>query len=163
MNIKRAGLAGVALLALAAGLRAQLALASDDHREAVRTAAERFYAALNAMFTGDLEPMKEVWSHADDVTHMGPSGGFRVGWAEVLADWQTQAALKLGGEVRSSDMRLTVGRDLAVVSNFEVGENAGSDGRPLVVQIRATNLFRNEGGEWKMIGHHTDILPLLQK
>jgi ketosteroid isomerase-like protein len=71
--------------------------------------------------------------------------------------------MKLGGEVRSSDMRLTVGRDLAVVSNFEVGENAGSDGRPLVVQIRATNLFRNEGGEWKMIGHHTDILPLLQK
>jgi len=27
------------------------------------------------------------------------------------------------------------------------------------VSIRATNVFRKEGGQWKMIGHHTDLLP----
>jgi ketosteroid isomerase-like protein len=31
------------------------------------------------------------------------------------------------------------------------------------VSIRATNLFRKENGAWKMIGHHTDLLPFLEK
>ncbi len=115
------------------------------------------------MFTGDLEPMKKVWSHADDVTYMGPSGGFRIGWDQVLVDWEAQAAMKLGGEVKPKDMRITVGRGLAIVSNYEIGENSGSDRKPQEVRIRATNLFRKEDGKWKMIGHHTDLLPFLEK
>ena len=41
---------------------------------AVRAASEQFYDALNAIFRGDLTPMEEVWSHADDVTYMGARG-----------------------------------------------------------------------------------------
>ncbi len=97
------------------------------------------------------------------MTYMGPGGGFRVGWKQVLADWETQATLKLGGKVEPKDMRITVGRDLAIVSNYEIGQNVASDGKPQKVTIRATSLFRNESGKWKMIGHHSDILPFLQK
>lgn len=129
---------------------------------AVRAAVDRFYAALNSMFTGELAPMVEVWSHADDVTYMGPGGGFRVGWQQVLADWQAQADLKLGGEVEPKDMRLTVGDDIAVTSNYEVGRNV-VDGKVETLTIRATNIFRLEDGQWKMIGHHTDLLPYLEK
>jgi ketosteroid isomerase-like protein len=93
---------------------------------------------------------------------MGPAGGFRVGWTQVLADWQAQAALKLGGTIESRDMRITVGRELAVISNIEAGQNV-VDGKPRTVTIRATSMFRKEGGKWKMIGHHTDPLPYLQK
>lgn len=139
------------------------AFASGKDAEGVHTATETFYSALNAMFTGELEPMKEVWSHKDDVTYMGPGGGFRLGWKQVLADWETQAALKLGGKVEPKEMRITVGSDLAVVSNYEMGQNVVEDGKPQNVTIRATNLFRKENGNWKMIGHHTDILPFLQK
>ena len=155
--------AGVMLLALVGLMHAQAAPGSDEDKKAVTEAAERFYAALNAMFTGNLEPMKAVWSHADDVTYMGPGGGFRVGWAQVLADWEEQAAMKLGGKVTPRDMRITVGRDLAFVSNVEIGDNVGPQGEPLRVEIRATNLFRKENGQWKMIGHHTDTLPFLQE
>ena len=94
---------------------------------------------------------------------MRPAGGFRVGWEQVLADWEKQAALKLGGKVSPKDMRITVGRDLAIVSNYEIGKNVTADGEFQNVAIRATNLFRKEGGSWKMIGHHTDILSFLQK
>jgi ketosteroid isomerase-like protein len=131
--------------------------------QGVSRAVQRFYSALNAMFAGDLEPMKEVWSHADDVTYMGPGGGFRVGWEEVLRDWEAQASMNLGGEVQPKDIELTVGRDLAVVGNYEIGENVGVDGKPQEVRVRATSMFRQDGGKWKMIGHHTDLLPHLQR
>ena len=53
-------------------------------------------------------------------------------------------------------------RDSAVVVAVETGENRDADGQPLEVSIRATNVFRKEHGTWKMIGHHTDLLPFLQ-
>jgi ketosteroid isomerase-like protein len=75
--------------------------------------------------------------------------------------WDKQAALKLGGKVRPTDMRITIGHDLAVTHNFEKGENTNTGSGTVSVLIRATNLFRKEGGSWKMIGHHTDLLPFL--
>ncbi len=121
-----------------------------------------FYSALNVMFTGDATPMTKVWSHADDVTYMGPTGDFLVGWKQVSAEWQDEAAHKLGGTVQPNGTRMTVGHDLAVVSTVEKGSNV-VNGKPQNVSIRATNMFRKEGGAWKMIGHHTDLLPFLQK
>ncbi|HUF09789.1 MAG TPA: nuclear transport factor 2 family protein [Rhodothermales bacterium] len=135
------------------------ASAQDD--EAVRDAAARFYTALNTLFTGDAEPMKALWSHAEDVTYMGPMGGFQAGWSTVEEIWDAQADLKLGGNVEAVDMHITVGHDLAITHNYEKGENEGPDGEALSVSIRATNIFRKEGDEWKMIGHHTDLLPHL--
>lgn len=155
--------AGAMLFSLLGFMQGETVLASDDDYKAVSEAVKQFYSALNAMFKGDLEPMKEAWSHKDDVTYMGPGGGFRVGWAQVLADWEAQAAMKLGGEVKPRDMQITVGRDLAIVSNYEIGENVSPEGKTSKVEIRATNLFRKEDGKWKMIGHHTDTLPFLQK
>lgn len=138
------------------------ALASEKVTDEVRAAVDEFYSALNVMFTGDVGPMQEIWSHADDVTYMGPGGGFLVGWNRVLPEWKRQASLKLGGKVEPEEIQITVGRDLAIVSNYEIGENT-VDGERQEVMIRATNLLRYENGKWKMIGHHTDTLPYLQK
>jgi ketosteroid isomerase-like protein len=137
--------------------------ASGDDEQAVRDAAAKFYSALNAMFTGDAGPMKDVWSHAADVTYMGPGGGLTQGGPAVLAVWEAQAALKLGGDAQSADLHVTAGQDLAITHNWERGQNVGADGKVEVVSIRATNVFRKEGGAWKMIGHHTDLLPFLVK
>ncbi|MHC4850946.1 MAG: PAS domain-containing protein, partial [Planctomycetota bacterium] len=68
----------------------------------VRAATDQFYVALNRMFTGDLAPMNAIWSHANDVTYMGPVGGFQVGWDAVRKGWEAQAAMKLGGNVEPS-------------------------------------------------------------
>lgn len=133
-----------------------------NHDE-IAAAAAGFYAALNALFEGDLAPMVAVWSHADDVTYMGPDGGFQVGWKDVLADWEKQAAMKLGGRVDPDGMRITAGRELAVTHNYEKGDNINTGGTSGSVLIRATNLFRKEDGVWKMIGHHTDKLSFLSK
>ena len=151
------------LLAFVSFSCAKSRLASEEDEKAVMNAVAQFYAALNTMFTGNVDPMKEVWSHADDVTYMGPVGGFQVGWDKVLENWEAQAAMKLGGKVEAADMRIAVGQDIAVTNNYEKGENTKARGEIQKVSIRATNVFRKEDGKWKMIGHHTDLLPYLEK
>lgn len=136
--------------------------AAGPDEGAVREANDQFYAALNAMFTGETAPMESVWSHADDVTYMGPDGKFLVGWSDVSANWTKQAGLKLGGEIREESVQMKVGTDLATVECREVGENL-VDGKTTPVSLRATNVYRKENGKWRMIGHHTDKLPFLEK
>jgi ketosteroid isomerase-like protein len=135
---------------------------SAEHEKEVRTAAEQFYASLNSMFAGDIDPMLELWSHADDVTYMGPAGGILVGWEAVRKSWEDQAKLKLGGKVEPVDMHVIAGEEIGITVNYERGTNY-TNGKLVEVNIRATNVFRRENGKWKMIGHHTDILPWLAK
>lgn len=151
---------------LAASMLAAVTLATGARAgedEAVGEANAQFYAALNAMFTGEVAPMEAVWSHRDDVTYMGPDGRVEVGWALVRETWQRQAAKKLGGRVEPKGMHANLGTDLAVITLVETGENTNANGETAKVSIRATNVFRKENGAWKMIGHHTDLLPFLEE
>ncbi|MEP9361320.1 nuclear transport factor 2 family protein [Nocardioides sp. CN2-186] len=120
-------------------------------------ASAEFYAALNAMFAGDAEPMLAHWSHADDVTYMSPFGELLVGWPAVKASWDHQAAARLGGRVDGEERRYVETSDLGFVVGFERG-SVEIDGVPRPVDIRATSMHRREGGRWAMIGHHTDPL-----
>jgi ketosteroid isomerase-like protein len=135
--------------------------AGKAENKSVSEANAQFYSALNTMFKGDAKQMEQVWSHADDVTYMGPMGGMQVGWSQVLPIWREQAAARLGGEVQPKKIRIHAGREVAVVCCYEMGQNI-VDGKLQKVSIRATNVFRKEQGQWKMIGHHTDLLPFLE-
>jgi ketosteroid isomerase-like protein len=156
-------LSAALLLTMTALCWAASPVESVDDAQAVEQANARFYKSLNAMFIGDASPMTEVWSHADDVIYMGPAGGIQVGWDRIGVTWASQAALKLGGEVQADESHAVIGDNLAIVQCREVGHNLDSDGNPQDVSIRATNVFRKEAGAWKMIGHHTDLLPFLEQ
>ena len=155
-------LSGLLVMAAMALTTVRPAQAADDDTEAVKAAVAQFHDALSVLFTGDAAPMKAVWSHADDVTYMGPVGGMQVGWSQVEPYWDQQAAKKLGGKVEPVDAHITASPTLAVVHYYEKGENV-IDGKPQPVNIRATTTFRKEGDQWKVIGHHTDMLAYLQK
>jgi ketosteroid isomerase-like protein len=133
-----------------------------EEEKAVKEAVHQFYEALNALFKGDVGSIKEVWSHKKDVTYMGPAGGFQIGWDQILPYWEIQAARKLGGKVEPVNMHIIMGRDIAIVQNYEKGENFDADGQRQEVSIRASNVFRKENGKWKMISHQTDLLSFLE-
>jgi len=135
----------------------------DASAAAVLHAVDQFYSALNRLFVGDAQPMKDLWSHQADVTYMGPEGSFAKGWDQISEIWEFQANAMLGGKVDVSDIRLFVGDTIAVSYNCEKGENKNAAIGEQQVSIRASNVFRNESGVWKMIGHHTDLLPYLAK
>ncbi len=149
----------VAMFALAAIL---LPLGNDARAEqgtpALRKAVMQFYAALNAMLAGDAGPMVKLWSRRPDVTYMGPDRKFWHGWIEIDADFAAAAARKLGGSVEPKDITITVGRDLAIVADVENGRRL-LNGTLQTNSLRATSVFRLEGGQWKMIAHHVDPIP----
>lgn len=129
----------------------------------LRAANEKFYTALNAMFTGDLAPMEAIWSHRNDVTDMGPFGGRLTGWKAVADEFKKEAGMKLGGSVACKDVMVQAGSDMGYVVCVEEGKNMSADGKSVEVRFRATNVFRRENGAWKMVHHHTDISPNLEK
>jgi ketosteroid isomerase-like protein len=127
----------------------------------VEEATANFYQALNVMFTGDGEPMKAAWSHADDISYMGPGGNYLVGWETIEKEWDEQTARKLGGRVTPVDVHTIEAGDLAVINCIESGENE-VNGEPQTVKIRSSTVFRKEAGVWKVVGHQTDKLPYLE-
>ncbi len=149
------------ILALAAVLSASPSDAQQEQE--LKAANDRFYAALNAMFTGELAPMNAIWSHRDDVTNMGPFGGRLTGWQAVGAEFKKEAGMKLGGRVACKDVIIHAGDDMGYTVCVEQGENMSADGKPVTVSHRATNVFRRENGQWRLVHHHTDISPQLEK
>lgn len=130
--------------------------------QALRAANDSLYAALNAMFAGNLEPLIAVWSHADDVTQMGPFGGRRTGWETVKEEFKNVADMKLGGKIGCKEMHIYAGTDLGYTVCVEEGENISPEGKTVMVSHRATNIFRMENRQWKLVHHHTDISAQLE-
>jgi hypothetical protein len=44
---------------------------------------QQYASAQDAFQRGDAEPIKALWSHADDVTLFGALGGHERGWAAI--------------------------------------------------------------------------------
>jgi ketosteroid isomerase-like protein len=120
-------------------------------------ASKSFYAALNEMLAGDVEPMLALWSQADDVTYMSPFGELLVGWEPIRASWQSQAEQRLGGHVEPEQVHYFESDSLGFVVGFERG-SVEINGAATPVDIRATSMYRVEDDRWLMIGHHTDPL-----
>jgi len=93
-------------------------------------AAREFYVALAAVLGGDSEPMLRIWSHADDVSYMGPFGALLVGWEPIRASWVAQATQRLGGKVEPEELHFYDSAPLGVVVGFERG-TAEVEGRPV--------------------------------
>ena len=60
-------------------------------------------------------------------------------------------------------MVVHAGTDMGYTACVEEGENMSAEGKPVVVSHRATNIFRLEDGKWKLVHHHTDLSPQLEK
>jgi ketosteroid isomerase-like protein len=126
----------------------------------VRSASEKFYAALNRMIKGDTGSLSDIWSHAATVTTMHPIGGREIGWDKVLGSFQQVAGIASAGEVKLEDQYIQVAGDLAYELGYERGK-ATLAGEHVAIDHRVTNIYRREAGSWKIVHHHTDLSPAM--
>ena len=135
----------------------------NDRELEITKANTQFYNALNILFTGNSDAILNAWSHSADISQLGPWGEIKVGWDSIKAEFIKVGSMKIGGNIESKNLIVGVGSDMAYTVCDEVGENKDSTGQSFFVSHRATNIFRLEQGEWKLVHHHTDISPQLQK
>jgi ketosteroid isomerase-like protein len=128
--------------------------------EGVRRASAQFYEALNRMLDGDSRSMAEIWSHSATVTAMHPIGGRQVGWDQVRESFAQVAELASGGEVKLRDQLIRVAGDVGYELGIEQGQFELA-GEQVSVEHRVTNIYRQEGGTWKIVHHHTDLSPAM--
>jgi len=127
-------------------------------KDEVRNASNQFYAALNRMVNGDAKSLSKIWSHGKDASTLHPIGGRQVGWKNVRESWEQVSHLASNGNVVLEDQFVHTHGDVA----YEIGVEHGSfmlNGKEISIRARVTNIYEKEGGNWKIIHHHTDIDP----
>ena len=134
-----------------------------DEAKAVRAAVDQWFDVLNAMLNGDPKPFAALYSHKDDVIYMGAEGTYRTGWQATYADWTAQAEKSTGGKVEGADIRVVVKGDMATAAHYTKGAVKQPDGTMAETAVRETSVFREEDGQWRMIGHHADGLPFWEQ
>ena len=130
--------------------------------EEVQQASDQFYAAIESMLNGDAGAMGDIWSHEDDVSTMHPLGGRELGWDAVRASWEGAAEAFSSGSVNVTDLVVRTLGDVAYTVGVEQLEATVGE-RTIDSEFRATNIYRREAGEWKMVHHHTDVDPATQE
>ncbi len=119
-------------------------------------------AAQRAFISGDATGIKRLYSHCEDVTVLGGFGGFERGWAEVGPRLDWAASHFAGGSYSQEDLSATVGNDMASLVSVERWSYADPDDlSDRLLELRVTQVFRREDGEWRLVHRHAD--PLIEK
>jgi len=121
----------------------------------VRAVSDRFYSALSRL---DVSQLESVWSQSNSVSTMHPMGGEQVGWPEVRKSFEEAAGAMTDIHVELVDQRIQTGEDIAYETGIERGRGKVA-GEQIEFEHRVTNVYRREGGQWKMVHHHTDVSP----
>jgi ketosteroid isomerase-like protein len=124
----------------------------------VREASKKFYAALNRMANGEKDAPAAAWLNNGSVTAMHPIGGREVGWNAVNVSFNQVAQAASDGKIELKDQLI---QDLGNVA-YEVGIEKVQfklAGHEVKDEARVTNIYKKEGGSWKMVHHHTDLSP----
>jgi uncharacterized protein (TIGR02246 family) len=130
-----------------------------DEHQAIHAAVDQWFVALNAMLSGDPEPLAQVYSHAEDVMYLGAEGSIQIGWRATYEGWKLQAAMSAGGQAKGEDVRVVLNGDMATAVHYTHGMLRQPGGQTARVRVRETSVFRKENGEWRMIAHHADSTP----
>jgi ketosteroid isomerase-like protein len=119
---------------------------------------EQWHLAQDEFVKGNPELVKQMWSHAEDVSVANPYGPPVRGWDEVTEVVEHAASLRRDGKATGYEVVAKyVTGELAYVVQIERAESKVGDGEEITPYVlRATNIFRPEEGEWKIVHRHAD-------
>jgi ketosteroid isomerase-like protein len=142
-------------------MKQMVVAAADEVDELV----ERYYRAQGEFLRGNPEPVKNLFSHTEDVTLANPYGPPVRGFDEVSKAIEHAASLRRDGTfVEWQILAKYVTAELAYVLQIERAKariGAREDITPLAV--RSTMNFRpEEDGEWKIVHRHSDPITTPQ-
>ena len=126
---------------------------------------EQYYRAQREFLRGNPEPVKDLFSHREDVTLANPYGPPVRGWDEVAEAVEHAASLRRDGTfVEWQIVAKYVSAELAYVVQIERAEaKIGAREDIVPIAVRTTMIFRpEEDGEWKIVHRHADPITAPQ-
>lgn len=161
--MQKASLVGFALSAMLVcdpiRLTAQSPVANHQASQASFDAMLRTVEAAQVeLVNGQPGAFKALWSHSDDVTLSGGLGGvIAKGWVQVSERLDWVATQYADGARTHQEVSRYVGQDLAyVVLRETIRFKSPADHRSVVQELRVTQVFRREGGQWRIVHRHAD-------
>jgi ketosteroid isomerase-like protein len=119
---------------------------------------EESHLALAKFVKGDPEPLKQMYSHRDDVSLANPFGPPVRGWRQAAETMERAASNYRDGEAEGFDgIAKFVSSDLAClveIERYRTKVGGSADLTPVVVRV--TSVFRREDGAWKIVHRHAD-------
>ena len=122
---------------------------------------DRCHAAITKQSQGHPEPFLELWSHADDVTIMAAIGGYQAGFDAVRELLTAASTTQQFDGWRAENVATVLDGNLAFTVELE--HYAHTDDREdKGMTLRATQIYRREDGQWRIIHRHGDILTTIE-
>jgi ketosteroid isomerase-like protein len=115
------------------------------------------YEAELALHNGDAAPRRALWSRNEPVSVLG---AWRNAQGQDEIDALFTALERSFSDCTSYAFELSaydVVGDMAYTAGFE-HTSTSVDGRPRTYVLRATQVYRREGGEWKVAHRHGDTV-----
>ena len=116
--------------------------------------------AARAYVRGDAAPLGRIVARDLPATFFGPMGGFRKGPSEVFSTYERDAtSFEPGGDSSFEILHMAASDGVAYWVGFQKA-TAHMRGReePIPFNLRVTEVFRREGGDWKLVHRHADAL-----
>ena len=119
---------------------------------------DRYQQALDDFMKGNPQPVKELFSHKEDVTLANPLGPPAHGWDEVGATIEHAASQFRDGRLVGVEIvEKHATPEFAYTLWLEHAEGkAGGREDIAPVTLRVTMIYRPEEGTWKVVHRHAD-------
>jgi ketosteroid isomerase-like protein len=118
---------------------------------------QQYHKALDVFLRGRPDPMKALFSRADDVVLANPFGPAVRGWETASAGLDYASSRFCDGELLGFDRLASyVADDLATIYEVERGKVSVGGGPVTEWVLRTTTTFRREDGTWKVVHRHAD-------
>jgi ketosteroid isomerase-like protein len=130
----------------------------SDRDDFLAWAESRLRDAEKALHNGDAAPRLEIWSRNEPVTVLGAwksaTGLTEVGDLFGQLEATFSDCTSYSHEIIAADV---IG-DMAYTVGYE-HTRASVNGEPRTYSLRATQVYRREGGEWRVAHRHADTVP----
>ncbi len=111
--------------------------------------------ALSQQVAGRTDPFQALWSHTDDVVLMGAAGSHAVGWKDVSASLSWASSQLDFGDWSAENLLTEITDNLAFTVDLE-HMNHVVNGERQERTLRASQGYRVENGQWRVIFRHGD-------
>jgi ketosteroid isomerase-like protein len=120
---------------------------------------QQYHAALDVFLRGRPEPMKALFSRADDVVLANPFGPAVGGWESAAAGLEDASSRFTDGKLSGFDRLASyTAADLATIFEVEYGKVSVGGGPVSDWRLRTTTTFRFEDGTWRVVHRHADTI-----